>query len=194
MSKKPFAPPVTISRPDFLRGGNDAWFRETIYSLSEAVNSLGVCRVAFGRHLGLSPSQFVVLMGVAQLQEYDGVTIRLLAEHISMATTHTTTEVGRLVRRKLLIKKPSPVDGRSVLVSLSLAGEEAVLRIAPVLRRINDLLFQKISPKELDVVRRFCTTLSRNAQYALVELEDEVLQAVTSAEAGKKRRHPSPAM
>ncbi len=195
MSKKPFVPPPTISRTDFLRAGSDSWFRETIYSLTESVGSLSICREAFARHLDLSPTQFIVLMGVAQLQDYDGVTIRRLAEHISLAPTHTTTEVGRLTRKKLLVKKPSATDGRSVLVTLSPAGEKAVESVAPFLRRINDLLFRKINAKELEVVKRFCTTLIVNAEYALTELRRETSEAEAVSGSDKRgQRSTSPAM
>ena len=56
------------------------------------------CRDAFGRELDLTPSQFVVLMGVAHCQGTEGVTIRELADHVALASTHVTTEVGRLER------------------------------------------------------------------------------------------------
>ena len=166
----PFAPPHTISRCDYLRQGSDAFFRETIHAIVQGAGQLLVCREAFGRAIALTPNQFIVLMGVANLQGSGGVSIRDLAQHASLAATHTTTEVGRLVRKRLLVKRRSPQDARSVLVTLSPTGETAVVEVAPLLRRINDLLFANISVKDLEVVRTTFTKLVLNADYAIADL------------------------
>ena len=49
-----------------------------------------------------------VLIGAAYAQGRDGVSIRSLADHIQLAPTHVTTEVGRLIRKGLLMKKINP--------------------------------------------------------------------------------------
>jgi DNA-binding MarR family transcriptional regulator len=93
-----------------------------------------------------------------------------LSEHIAVAPTHVTTEVGRLVRKGLLIKRPSSSDRRSVLVSLSRRGETAIADVAPFVRKINDLLFENISLTELDTCRKVSRALFRNSEQVLVEL------------------------
>jgi DNA-binding MarR family transcriptional regulator len=175
MTKKPSAsaaryrPPLTISRPDYLRGGSDEVFREAIYALVQGVGRLLTCRKAFGRSLGLTASQFAVLMGVAYQQDRDGVTIGQLSAHIALAPTHATTEVGRLAARGLLIKKASTSDRRSVLVSLSRAGEKAVAEVAPFVRAINDLLFDGIVAKDLETAKKVARALFRNSDHVLIE-------------------------
>ncbi len=59
---------------DFLTRGSDAEFRLSIYAMVQSVGRLLACRDAFGRELELTPSQFVVLMGVAHCQGTGGVT------------------------------------------------------------------------------------------------------------------------
>lgn len=165
-----YKPPLTISRPDYLRGGSDADFRETIYALVQSVGRLLTCREAFGRSLNLTGSQFAVLIGVAYQQGSDGVTVKNLSEHIALAPPHVTTEVGRLVVLGLLTKRPSAADRRSVLVSLSQQGKAAIAELAPFVRAINDLLFEDISPAELDTAKKVARTLFRNSEHVLVEL------------------------
>ena len=114
MTATRYRPPVTISREDFLIEGSDADFRRSIYAMIQSVGRLLACRDAFGRELDLTPSQFAVLMGVAHCQQREGVIIKDLADHVGLAATHVTTEVGRLERAGYLIKKPSPADRRSV--------------------------------------------------------------------------------
>src|SRR5262245_17903762 len=90
---KEFVPPATISLPAMLVAGNDVSFRETLYRMVFAFSRLVSCREAFGRHLSLTSSQFVVLIGIAYRQGSEGVTIRNLADDTQLAGTHVTPEV-----------------------------------------------------------------------------------------------------
>src|SRR4051812_42419769 len=96
--------PRTISRKQALVRGSDDQFRRMVYALVQCVSRLSAFRDVFGKELGVTPSQFAVLMGVAHCQGDLGVTIRDLADHVAMASTHVTTEVGRLKRKGLLRK------------------------------------------------------------------------------------------
>ncbi len=173
--------PLTISKREFLNRGSDADFRETIYTMVLAVDGLLRCRHAFGRLLGLTPSQFAVLMGVASQQKTKGVTIKALAEHLSLASTHVTTEVGRLERKRLLAKVSSADDRRSVLVSLTRKGEAEIRRVAPLVRATNDILFQDVDAKTLGNAHFVACALVSNSQHAIAMLHQRV-------EEGRKRR------
>jgi DNA-binding MarR family transcriptional regulator len=76
--------------------------------------------------MGLTGSQFAVMIGTAYRQKAEGVSIRTLAEYVQLAPPHVTTEVGWLIRKGLLIKRANPQDGRGVLVRLSRHGEGAI--------------------------------------------------------------------
>src|SRR5215471_2142482 len=131
-----FSPPRTVSHGALLQAGSDVAFRETLYLMVLTFGRLITCREAFGRALGLTGSQFAVLIGAAYAQGRDGVSIRALADHVQLASTHVTTEVGRLIRKGLLAKAVNPRDRRGVLVTLSQRGEAAVDEVAPFLRRV----------------------------------------------------------
>ena len=136
-----YSPPLTISRRDLIVDATDERFRNIIYQMVLGLQHLFSCREIFGRHLTLTGSQFAVLMGVAYRQKSDGVSIQDLAHHIRLAQPHVTTEVGRLLNKRLLVKKPNPRDQRSVLVSLSKRGQKAVDDVVPLVRSVNDFLF-----------------------------------------------------
>jgi DNA-binding MarR family transcriptional regulator len=168
--RRAFTPPPTVSHPALLAAGTDVAFRETLYLMVLAFGRLITCREAFGRALGLSGSQFAVLFGTAYRQGRDGVSIRRLAEHVQLASTHVTTEVGRLVRQGLLVKTTNQRDRRGVLVKLSQRGEAAVLRVAPFLRRVNDCLFAAVSRRDVAALDRFLRVFARNGEDALAEI------------------------
>lgn len=165
-----FVPPGTITLPAMLQSGTDVAFRETIYLMVLAFSRMQSMREAFGRVLSLTASQFIVLMGAAYRQGSEGVTIRGLADHTQIATSHVTTEVGRLIDKGLLAKSANTRDRRSVLVRLTPKGEAAVLTVNPFLRRVNDLLFQNVSREDFATVSRFLTTFVLNSEYALAEV------------------------
>jgi DNA-binding MarR family transcriptional regulator len=167
---KEFVPPATISLPAMLVADSDVSFRETLYRMVFAFSRLVSCREAFGRLLSLTASQFIVLIGTAYRQGTEGVTIRSLADHTQLAATHVTTEVGRLMERGLLTKSANMRDRRSVLVRLTPKGEAAIREVNPLLRRVNDCLFQNISRDDFAVVARFLSTFALNSENALAEI------------------------
>jgi DNA-binding MarR family transcriptional regulator len=169
-ARRAFAPPPTVSHAALLAAGSDVAFRETLYLMVLAFGRLIACREAFGRALGLTGSQFAVLFGVAYRQGREGVSIRRLAEHVQLASTHVTTEVGRLVRKGVLVKTANQRDRRGVLVKLSRRGEAAVLRVAPFLRRVNDCLFENVSRRDVATLGRFLRVFARNGEDALAEI------------------------
>jgi len=165
-----FVPPATVSLPAMLTGGSDLSFRETIYRMVLAYSRMVSFREAFGRHLSLTASQFVVLMGTAYRQGSEGVSIRALADHTQLASTHVTTEVGRLIDKGLLTKSANLRDRRGVLVRLTPKGEAAIRDVNPLLRRVNDCLFQNISREDFAVVARFLSTYALNSENAFAEI------------------------
>jgi DNA-binding MarR family transcriptional regulator len=188
MRSKRYRPPVTISSEEFLVDGSDASFRSAIYTLVQCVSRLLACRDAFGRELDLTPSQFAVLMGVAHAQGEEGVTIRELAEHVALAPTHVTTEVGRLEGAGFLTKRQSRTDRRSVRVSLLPHAEAEIARVAPFIRRVNDVLFRDIDAGSLGIVRQVARKLVLNAETALAEIRRHQLENTTLMPEFKRER------
>jgi DNA-binding MarR family transcriptional regulator len=165
-----FAVPRTVTHAALLAEGGDEEFRDTLYLMVLAFGRLLTCREAFGRAMNLTGSQFAVVIGAAYTQEAEGVSIRALAEHVQLAPTHVTTEVGRLIRMGLLTKRPNARDRRGVLVKLSRRGEAALVQVAPFLQLVNDLLFENVSRKDFAVVSRFLRVFAANSDNAVTEI------------------------
>src|SRR5262245_47063098 len=183
-----FVPPLTVTHGTLLEGGSDLAFRDTLYLMFLSFGRLQVCREAFGRAIGLTGSQYAVLIGTAYRQGGDGVSIRTLAEHIQLAPTHVTTEVGRLIRKGLLVKKVNTQDRRGVLVRLSARGEAEISRVTPLVRQINDLLFANISRREFAAVSHFLATVAGNNERALAAIgRATVAHAEDGGRTGRRR-------
>jgi DNA-binding MarR family transcriptional regulator len=162
---------VTISDRQLLFDGSDNNFRQVIYLFVKVLGRLMTCREAFGRQIDLTGSQFAVLMGVAYGQGTTGVTLKELSRQVHLASTHVTTEVGRLTTLGLLEKRSGQDDRRNVLVSLTADGVEMVKQVTPLVRRINDLLFSEISPSQLLAAQATFARISTNSEAALAEIK-----------------------
>lgn len=165
-----FTFPRTVSHAALLKDGSDAAFRDMLYLMVLTFGRLIACREAFGRAMALTGSQFAVMIGIAYTQKVEGVSIRDLAEHVQLASTHVTTEVGRLIRKGLLTKRPNARDRRSVLVKLSRRGEAALLQIAPMVRQVNDILFRQVTRKNFAALSDFLSAFTQNSEAAMVEI------------------------
>jgi DNA-binding MarR family transcriptional regulator len=171
MSRDPadgaFQPPLSVTRPELLREGSDAAFREVIWDLLEVANRLQKFPEAFGRALGISSAQYMVLIATAHIQGTRGAGIRQLADHMHLPAPHVTTTVGRLVAAGLLAKRPNPEDRRGVLVSLTPEGRAALGRLAPFQQQVNDALFEGLSRAEFEAFAKLIGTLVGNSRRAL---------------------------
>jgi DNA-binding MarR family transcriptional regulator len=168
--EKVFALPATVSHTALLEADGDASFRQTLYLMVTAFGRLQACRDAFGRSVDLTGSQFAVLIGAAYTQGTTGVTIGRLAEHVQLAATHVTTEVGRLCRRGLLKKTLNPDDRRSVLVRLTARGEQRLTELAPFVRSVNDMLFAGIDRQQFEELGGFLTRFVKNTETSMEEI------------------------
>jgi DNA-binding MarR family transcriptional regulator len=175
-----YTPPLTISRKSILTRGSDEQFRRMIYAFTQAASRLSAFRDVFGKDLEITPSQFAVLMSVAQCQGEEGVSIRDIADNVAMASTHVTTEVGRLKLRGLVKKKPSPVDGRSVLVTLSPKGQSEIDRVTRFVRDINDILFRDLDVETMNAVLGFSRSVIVNSELAMAEVRKRKIESRTT--------------
>lgn len=178
MAKRPperaeatYRSPLSITLPDLLVDGSDEAFRRLIYGLFVVRDRLDTCRDAFGREVGLSRSQYWLLISVARMQGERGTGLRAVADQLMVAPSFVTTEVAKLVRRGLLAKTPNPEDRRGVLVRLTPEGEAALDRLAPFLQEINDTLFAGVDRSEFETVLRFIDRFVVNTALAVGKVE-----------------------
>jgi DNA-binding MarR family transcriptional regulator len=184
--------PHTITRQDYFRDGTDEWFREAIYTCVRGLRALQACREVFAQVLRITGSQFAVLMGIAYRQGREGVSIGEVARHVALGPTHVTTEISRLIRAGLVVKRPNPKDGRSVLVSLTPNGESAVLTVTPLVREVNDALFQDIDAAAVQVLAHAMKSISINGDRVMAELGWRMKNSLPFLAHAEKQAHSRP--
>lgn len=174
-----YVPPLTTTHASLLKNGRDSGFREVVYLMNTVLSRLQVCRESFGQALGLTGTQFAVLMGVAHRQLDHGVSIRALATHLAIAQPHVTTEVGRLVEAGLLQKDRHGTDKRSKLITLTDAGKAYVEEVSPYVQRVNDHLFAGISVSDFKVLGDTLNCIAMNSELAMAEIRKQKLESAS---------------
>ena len=180
-----YRPPLSVTLPDMLVDGSDETFRRLIYGLFVVRDRLDTCRDAFGREVGLSRSQYWLLIAVARMQGEKGTGLRAIADQLMVAPSFVTMEVNKLVAGGLIAKVPNPDDRRGVLVSLTPEGEATLDRLAPFLQEINDTLFDGVDRREFETVLRFIDRFVVNTALAVGKVERRDRERAQSRTGGR---------
>jgi MarR family transcriptional regulator, organic hydroperoxide resistance regulator len=158
---------LTVSLPQFLVDGTDLDFREFIADLFAAVGGMHSLRRALASSVGLSAAEFSIVLATWHLQKRGRVGISTIAKHLHVAAAHVTAEVGQLVARGVLKKKPHPHDTRAVSVGLTHQGRKILTRLVPLLRGINNRLFSGNDASDVVVLSRFLKQLAGESANAI---------------------------
>jgi DNA-binding MarR family transcriptional regulator len=149
-------PPPTVSRPALLSRGSDAAFRALIHDLIAYGHRLDACRDAFAAIAGVSGAQYEILMLVSRA---DGLSVGEIAARLHRSGAFITIEANGLVAKKLLGKASDPADGRRVLLRSTARTGEVLRRMAPLQRRVNDVLFACLDARRFRELRKLAAEL-----------------------------------
>jgi len=168
--KRGYHPPLSISRRALLNRGSDLEFRRLIYRLVVVEERLRHARAYFGRLIGLSGPQYMLLISVAYLQGATGISVRSLARNLRVTSAFITAESRRLIERGLLAKRRNPHDSRSTLVSVTAAGRRRIEQVVPEVRRVNDLFFERVTKDSFRHAKRFLEQLADGSAQAMAHI------------------------
>ena len=172
---------MTVSRPELLEDGSDRKFRDLLHAILAFSSRLNAARARFGSFIGLSPTQYMVLIAIARLKDAG---VAQVAELLYFSGAFVTIEVNKLVKMGLVIKAPNPTDGRRVVLRASAEGERRLASLAAYQRPINDALFKSLKRDEFLTLHRLMTGLSADADAALAMADYLEAQLKSSSATG----------
>jgi DNA-binding MarR family transcriptional regulator len=159
--------PLSISRSPLLVGGADREFRRLIYRMLITESRLIEVRRAIARQVGVSGSQYSVMMAILHLEGDAGISIGALADYLEVSGPHITGEVRKLAARGFVRKIANPNDLRGVLVRLSAPGRKRLLDAFAYIRQVNDILFDGVPAGEFQALGEFYRKFVTNTSLAL---------------------------
>jgi MarR family transcriptional regulator, organic hydroperoxide resistance regulator len=162
----------TVSRPELLVGNSDHAFRQFVHDTLAFSARLQQVRSQLGQVIGLSGTQYTVLIAIAHLQgEDEKVGVNLVADHLHFSGAFITIEINKLVAAGLVEKETDSVDRRRVVLTITPKARALLNELAPVQRPANDLLFSSLSAKDFERLRKIMSRLVGTADKAINLLE-----------------------
>lgn len=166
--------PQTVTRPELIVDGSDRTYRRLIYDLFALAKLIEDGRSRLARAAGLKSPQWSILMAIAEAHDFEGTTVRDIAEQLGLHSSFTVLHVGLLIKQGLVRQLESRSDGRSKILRLTKRGEALIRRMGPALQVANDTLFRSASAKDFVELSRSCRSIVAGGSMVLAAIELEV--------------------
>src|SRR5436190_2967050 len=159
--------PLSVTRPEILVEGSDREFRRLIHRMLIGSARLAAVRESIAERIGVSGTQYTMLMSVLHLQGSAGISITGLADYLEVTGPHVTGVIGKLAARGFVRKAVNPKDRRGVLVRLTPQGRKRLLAAFDFICNVNDRLFEGVTREDYRAVAEFNAKFIRNTQSTL---------------------------
>jgi DNA-binding MarR family transcriptional regulator len=158
----------TISRPQLMVDGSDAAFRQFVHDTLAFSARLQAVRGQLGAVIGLSGTQYTVLIAIAHLSGLeDKVGVNQVAEHLHFSGAFITIEINKLVTSGLVEKDTDEHDRRRVILNITPKARALLNELAPVQRPVNDMLFRAMSATDFERTRKLMSDMVQAADEAI---------------------------
>ena len=124
-------------------------------------------RNALGNAIGLSGTQYTILIAIARENEKNVIGVNEVARHLHLSAAFVTIEVAKLVSSKLIAKKQNPRDRRRVILTTTVKAERLLQNLTAVQRPVNDMLFETLTAADFDLFRHKMVELVESADRSL---------------------------
>ncbi|WP_051334300.1 MarR family winged helix-turn-helix transcriptional regulator [Bradyrhizobium sp. Ai1a-2] len=160
--------------------GSDRAFRQFIHDALAFFARLQTVRSQLGAVIGLSGTQYTVLIAVAHLSDKARkIGVNQVAEHLHFSGAFVTIEINKLVARGLIHKHVDSEDRRRVILAVSLKGRTLLAELAAVQRPVNDMLFRGLSATDFRKMRKLMS--------GMVDAADEAARLIETTLRGHRR-------
>jgi DNA-binding MarR family transcriptional regulator len=179
-------PPLSISIEDLLTDGSDREFRHLIYSLVGFAELIIRHRSYYGAYIGVTGPQYVMMTIIAGTE---CTTVSHIAEQMNVSSQFVTTEIGKLIKRNIVEKKPNEADGRSMFLTLTHKGQSLLRELGPLRRKSNDRMYRSLTRDRARTLQEIMDTLLPDAKNALHELDAPHLRSEKAPTASAEMAH-----
>lgn len=159
---------MTISRPQLMVDGSDGAFRQFLHDTLAFSARLQAVRGQLGAAIGLSGTQYTVLIAISHLSGTDEkIGVNQVAEHLHFSGAFITIEINKLVASGLVEKETDAEDRRRVILTITQKARALLNELAPVQRPVNDMLFRAMSAADFERNRKLMSDMVDAADEAI---------------------------
>jgi|SRR5450756_1997478 len=158
---------LTASKPELLDKDGDRTLRGLLYDFFAFGRSLEAARAKFASYVGLSPTQYLIMIAIKNSTLDEPMGINQLATQLRLSGAFITNEVNKLVSEGLIEKSPHPSDGRRVQLTATGQGFSLLTRLAAFQRPVNDALFGMLTRDEFRLLSQLLARLAADGDRAV---------------------------
>ncbi|MEM7223022.1 MAG: MarR family winged helix-turn-helix transcriptional regulator [Pseudomonadota bacterium] len=171
---------LMVDRDELLLDGTDEKFRQFIFDTIAFSARMNNVIENHAKIVELSPPQYLVLTSIMHLSATQDVNVKTIAGHLHISGSFVTTSVGALVRKGLVDKVVDKTDRRRVRLKETPAARKLISRLANVQNQVNNIMFESLTGKELDVLSRIVARLLPSAERAVMLQNHLVAEALAA--------------
>jgi len=127
-------------------------------------------RQLWGKTLGITGPQWMILMAVSDLDKDGGVPVNVVSKLLHVDPSFVTTQSKILEQKQLLLRAPSPSDARVVRLSLTDKTKKHLASLADQYKTFRQYVFDEFSEKELAEFTAKLATLNTRLEKACLSV------------------------
>lgn len=183
---------LTATRPELLDKDSDRTLRGLLYDYFAFGRSLNTARSRFASFIGLSTTQYLILIAISHFRSEEPMGVIQLAERLHLTPAFVANEITKLVSEGLIEKNAHPSDGRRVQLAVTERGVSELARLAALQRPVNDALFGMLTREEFRQLAQLLSKLAQNGDRAarMAEHVEATLRFEQDQSSAAQRRGP----
>ena len=148
--------------PDDALNRNQELVRQFSWSVASINVHFQEIRQFWAKALGISGPQWMILMAISDLDEGEGVSVKVVSKMLHVDPSFVTTQSKMLEKKGLMRRRTSPDDARVVQMTLTDKTYKHMANLAAQQQSLNDFIFAEFDSRELtDLTRKLMLLTGR---------------------------------
>jgi MarR family transcriptional regulator, organic hydroperoxide resistance regulator len=127
-------------------------------------------RYFWGKTLGISGPQWMILMALAEIDQDDGVPVNVVSKKLHVDSSFVTTQSKLLEKSGFIRRKTSTEDARIVQMSLTDKTCKHLASLAAQQEALNEFIFTELDDRELGELTDKLAALQNRLEKACLKL------------------------
>lgn len=153
---------------------NQDLVRQFAWQIASISVYLDEIRQYWARALGISGPQWMILMALADLDQGDGVSVKVVSKMLHVDPSFVTTQSKMLEKKGFMRRKTSAVDARIVQMSLTDKTYKYIANLASQQEALNEFIFAEFGDRELADLNVKLTSLTKRLEKARLKVAIEI--------------------
>src|SRR5467141_60588 len=174
--KKGASSPREAKRADSneFGGKNQDIVRRFAWEIASINVHLQEIRYFWARTLGISGPQWMILMALADLDQGEGVSVKVVSKMLHVDPSFVTTQSKLLEKKGFMRRRTSEDDARVVQMSLTDKTYKHIASLASQQEALNDFIFAEFSDRELTEFTGKLTSLKNRLEKASLKVAMDI--------------------